>query len=261
MPSGKPMKIDLQRCEWCRQLPSTDRIVIKRAYHRMCEHCAGLVMADAVSMRTDEPNVLRCGFCGKLRDEVASLIEGLDGLRTATNARLRPSSWRRSASAGDRAHARTAGKPAQRRSSGRQRAASRQRTGEAPTGPRSGWPARRVSRGGGCSRRAPAGARPRHRRREERHSSAAILEPSCSARTAVPTSCAGVRQLQPVRRPARSPRRREPDPCRTRGTGPLDARIADRDPPERIQPDDHAMVAVGLLGMRGQLLVHHGARS
>ena len=173
MPSGKPMKIDLQRCEWCRQLPSTDRIVIKCGYHRMCEHCAGLVMADAVSMRTDEPNALRCGFCGKLRDEVASLIEGLDGLRTATNARLRPSSWRRSASAGDRAHARTAGKPAQRRSSGRQRAASRQRTGEAPTGPRSGWPARRVSRGGGCSRRAPAGARPRHRRREERHSSAA----------------------------------------------------------------------------------------
>ena len=56
MPSGKPMKIDLQRCEWCRQLPSTDRILIKCGYHRMCEHCAGLVMADAVSMRTDEPN-------------------------------------------------------------------------------------------------------------------------------------------------------------------------------------------------------------
>jgi len=125
MPSGKPMKIDLQRCEWCRQLPSTDRIVIKRGYHRMCEHCAGLVMADAVSMRTDEPNALRCGFCGKLRDEVASLIEGLDGLRTATNARLRPSSWRRSASAGDRAHARTAGKPAQRRSSGGHRDSGR----------------------------------------------------------------------------------------------------------------------------------------
>jgi hypothetical protein len=73
-------EIDKQRCSFCRQLPSADRIIIEEGYDRICEHCAQRHVTKLAAIRTGEREIKRCSFCGKLRSEVRTLVRGLDGV-------------------------------------------------------------------------------------------------------------------------------------------------------------------------------------
>jgi hypothetical protein len=75
------LKIDIERCDFCRQLPSADRVMIAEGYKRVCEHCARRFMAKVAAVSSGNGDrIKRCNFCGKVRDEVRSLFVGLDGV-------------------------------------------------------------------------------------------------------------------------------------------------------------------------------------
>jgi hypothetical protein len=75
-------EINRQRCRFCDQLPSADRVIIEKNGDRVCEHCARQLAAKIAAERDGTERVIkRCNFCGKVHAEVRVLVEGLDGVR------------------------------------------------------------------------------------------------------------------------------------------------------------------------------------
>jgi len=73
-------EINRQRCNFCRHLPSTDRVIVEHGHDRVCEHCVQQLTIKVAAVRDGTEHIKRCNFCGKVRAEVRLLVHGLDGV-------------------------------------------------------------------------------------------------------------------------------------------------------------------------------------